>query len=186
MPRARCGDAEPVASRIFHEGHRRAQAFYADPSRAQRIINVMPDTTSLSPKQATFFEALPFFFIATSDGAGRMQCNFKGEGPGIIRASDSRTLYYPEYLGNDMMLSVGNLLLYSYVGILGICFQARQHLKVNGQAELIAPGETSYVDTWPEARVIVRVRIREIIRNCSRRIPRLAEVIDSNGLPPTE
>lgn len=171
-------DMVPAAMRIFHEGHRRAQTLYADPVRAEQIINAMPDTTSLSTEQVTFLEALPFFFLATSDGAGRMQCNFKGGGPGILRASDPRTLYYPEYPGNDMMLSVGNLLLYPYVGILGICFQTRRRLKVNGQVELITPDQTPYTKFWSEARAIIRVHIHEVIRNCSRRIPRLVEAAD--------
>lgn len=177
------GDKEPAASRIFHEGHRRAQVLYADPIRAERIINTMPDTTSLSAEQMAFLEALPFFFLATSDGTGRMQCNFKGGGPGIIRASDPRTLYYPEYPGNDMMLSVGNLLLYPYVGVLGICFQTRRRLKVNGQVEVLAPGQAPHAESWPEARVIIRVCVREVIRNCSRRIPRLVEAADNDPLP---
>ncbi len=178
------GDAELAATRIFHEGHRRAQALYADPARAERIINAMPDTTSLSAEQTAFLEALPFFFLATSDRAGHMQCNFKGGGPGVIRVGDPKTLYYPEYPGNDMMLSIGNLLLYPYVGILGLCFQTRRRLKVNGRVELITPSEAPYTESWLEARVIIRVRIHEVIRNCSRRIPRLVEVTDSTT-PPT-
>ncbi len=155
---------EPGTARTFHEGHRRAQTLYADPVRAERIVNAMPDTTSLSAEQSAFLEALPFFFLATSDGAGRMQCNFKGGGPGILRVSDPRTLYYPEYPGNDMMLSVGNLLLYPYVGILGICFQTRRRLKVNGHVDVITPGQTPDAEFWPEARVIIRVRIEEPMR----------------------
>lgn len=177
------GDTEPAAHRLFHEGHRRAQVLYADPARAERIINAMPDTTSLSEEQVHFLEALPFFFLATSDGAGHMQCNFKGGGPRVLRAGDSRTLYYPEYPGNDMMLSVGNLLLHPYVGILGICFQTRRRLKVNGRVEVITPSEAPYAESWPEAHVIIRVRIQEVIRNCSRRIPRLVEVTDSTAQP---
>ncbi len=176
-------DAEPAATRLFHEGHRRAQVLYADPARAERIINAMPDTTSLSEEHIRFLEALPFFFLATSDGSGHMQCNFKGGGPKVLRAGDSRTLYYPEYPGNDMMLSVGNLLLHPYVGILGICFQTRRRLKVNGRVEVITPSEAPYAESWPEARMVIRVRIHEVIRNCSRRIPRLVEVTDSTAQP---
>lgn len=175
------GDTEPAAHHLFHDGHRRAQALYANPARAERIINAMPDTTSLSEEQVHFLEALPFFFLATSNGAGHMQCNFKGGGPRVLRVGDSRTLYYPEYPGNDMMLSVGNLLLHPYVGILGICFQTRRRLKVNGHAEVITPGNAPYAESWPEARVIIRIRIHEVIRNCSRRIPHLVEVIDSTA-----
>lgn len=139
----------------------------------------MPDTTLLLAEQTAFLEALPFFFLATSDGVGHMQCNIKGGGPGIIRVNDPRTLYYPEYPGNDMMLSVGNILMHPYVGILGICFQTRRRLKVNGRAQPLAPSQTPYIDSWPEARVIIRVCIHEVIRNCSRHIPRLMEVADN-------
>ena len=177
------GDAEPATTRIFHEGHRRAQALYANPARAERIISAMPDTASLSEEQSHFLEALPFFFLATSDGAGHMQCNFKGGGPKVLRVGDSKTLYYPEYAGNDMMLSVGNLLLYPYVGILGLCFQTRRRLKVNGRAEVLAMGEAPYAEWWSDARLVIRVHINEVIRNCSRRIPHLMPVSEPTKQP---
>ncbi|MHB8697701.1 MAG: pyridoxamine 5'-phosphate oxidase family protein [Sulfuricaulis sp.] len=171
-------DIELTAQRLFHDGHRRAQALYADPARAERIINAMPDITSLSEEQIGFLEGLPFFFLATSDGAGHMQCNFKGGGPRVLRAGNSRTLYYPEYPGNDMMLSVGNLLQYPYVGILGLCFQTRRRLKVNGRAEVLAMNDGPYAEWWPDARLVIRVHINEVIRNCSRRIPHLMPVVE--------
>jgi uncharacterized protein len=176
VPKRRNQDA---AQRIFHAGHRAAQVRYADPVRAERIVNAMPDTARLSDEQVRFIESLPFFFLATSDGRANMQCNFKGGGPGVLRAGDDRTIYYPEFPGNDMMLSVGNLTVHPFVGILALSFESRRRLKINGSAERLAPADTPFSGDWPEARLIVRVSILEVIRNCSRRIPRLMPVPDA-------
>lgn len=176
MPKHQNRDA---AQRMFHDGHRAAQARFADPARAERIVNAMPDTTRLTDEQVGFLESLPFFFLATSDGKANVQCNFKGGGPGVLRAGDDRTIYYPEFPGNDMMLSVGNLMVHPFVGILALSFESRRRLKINGRAELLAPADTPFGGDWPEARLVVRVSILEVIRNCSRRIPRLVPVPDA-------
>lgn len=165
-------DASPpaAADRVFTEGQRNAQRRYADPDRAARIVNGVADPFSLSPEQVAFLESLPFFFLATTDGKHNVQCNFKGGGPGILRVSDPRTLYYPEFPGNDMMLSVGNILTHPYVGLLALSFDPPKRLKINGKAELIEGEQCPYLPHWPEARVCVRVTVLHVLRNCARRI----------------
>lgn len=163
----------PAADRIFTAGHREAQQRFADPVRAERIVNGMPGTAALSEEQAAFLESLPFFFLATADGHGNVQCSFKGGGPNVLKVENPATLYYPEFPGNDMMLSVGNLLTHPYVGLLGISFDSRRRLRVNGRVNVFEPAACPFDHPWPEARVVVQVRVREVIRNCSRRIPHL-------------
>ena len=167
-------DATP--GRIFSPAILEAQQRYADPSRASRIIQAMPDTQKLDTKQREFIEGLPFFFIATSGKDGQLQCNFKGGGPGIIQVLDETTLYYPEFPGNDLMLSVGNMIDNPRIGILALSFSEQRRLKINGRVTLEEPDGHRLQTRWPEARVLVRVDIDQVIRNCSRRIPKMESV----------
>jgi len=158
---------------VFHAGTLEAQAQYGDQERARRIIEAMPSIDELDGGQIDFIEKLPFFFLATSDEQGHLQCSFKGGGPGILIAQDARTLCYPEFPGNDMMLSVGNIFTNPHVGLLAISFENRRRLKINGKANVQDTENHPMQQRWPEARLIVDIEIDQIIRNCSRRIPRM-------------
>lgn len=163
-----------VADWLFTEEQRRMQRLYGDSERASRIANAMQGIRALDEEQMSYLEALPFFFLATSDGRGNVQCNFKGGGPGILRAEDQTTLWWPEFPGNDMMLGLGNMAAHPHVGVLAIALTGQpRRLKVNGSVMLVAPSASPFRDIWPEARVWVRMQVEQVIRNCKRRIPDL-------------
>ncbi len=164
---------------IFHAGTLEAQERFGDAERARRIIEAMPSIRELDDEQIAFIETLPFFFMATSDNAGHLQCNFKGGGPGILIAQNRTTLCYPEFPGNDMMLSVGNMLVNPHIGMLGISFEKRRRIKINGTAAIVDAKGHPLLSRWPDARLFVIIRIEQVIRNCSRRIPQM-RTVDSN------
>lgn len=161
---------------LFSVSMEEAQRRFADPIRAARIAHAMPDTRRIDEKQREFLEALPFFFIATADSDGHLQCNFKGGGPGIIHIPNETTLYYPEFPGNDLMLSVGNMLDNPHIGILALSFHEQRRLKVNGLVTIEEISGHVLESRWPDARLLVRVDVEQVIRNCSRRIPKLLPV----------
>lgn len=165
-------------SRVFHQGTLEAQSRFANPDRADKIINAMPSISELDDEQIDFVQTLPFFFIATADRNGRLQCNFKGGGPGILVAETQRRLCYPEFPGNDLMLSVGNMLSNPHVGLLALSFETRRRLKINGRAEVTDAKLHPFARRWENARIIVTIEIEEVIRNCTRRIPRLLPADD--------
>ncbi len=164
---------ESRGPRVFHPGTLEAQTRFADPERAERIINAMPSISELDEEQIAFVEALPFFFVATADLDGRLQCNFKGGGPGILVAETRTRLCYPEFPGNDLMLSVGNMLSNPHIGLLALSFEHRRRLKINGRAEVTEAKQHPLGARWENARLVVSIEIEEVIRNCTRRIPRL-------------
>ncbi|MEK8089324.1 pyridoxamine 5'-phosphate oxidase family protein [Thermithiobacillus plumbiphilus] len=161
---------------LFHNGVQAAQKRFADVERAHRIAEMMGDVSTLDPEQQAFLESLPFFFLATADGRGNIQCNFKGGGPGVIEVVDSRTICYPEYGGNDLMLSLGNMLIHPYIGVLALSFDPPRRLKLSGRAEIVSPEEYRGRLAVEGVRVFVRIHLTQVIRNCSRRIPRLETV----------
>ncbi len=168
------------ASRVFHQGTLEAQSRFADPDRADRIINAMPSISELDEEQVAFLQTLPFFFVATADHNGRLQCNFKGGGPGILIAETRTRLCYPEFPGNDLMLSVGNMLSNPHIGLLALSFESRRRLKINGRAEVTDAKQHPLGTRWENARLIVSIEIEEVIRNCTRRIPHLIPATEPN------
>lgn len=66
------------------------------------------------------------FFLAIADAAGQPQCSYEGCDPCFVRVLDERTLAFPNYDGNGMYLSLGNVLVNPHVGLLLIDFVAER------------------------------------------------------------
>ena len=84
-----------------------------------------------------FIESVSFFFIATADAAGRPDCSHKGGAPGFVRVVAPDLLVFPDYDGNGMFRSLGNLSVNPQVGLLFIAMSEKpKRLRVNGRAVL--------------------------------------------------
>lgn len=122
---------------------------------------------------ALWIEALPFFFIATADAAGHCDCSFRGRETGpLLQVLTPGKLIFPDYPGNGLFNSLGNVLVNPHVGLLFIDFVAQTRLRVNGEAALIELDD-ALKNCWPRAQGGVQVRVEQVYGNCRRRIPRM-------------
>ena len=82
-----------------------------------------------------FIEGAVYFFVATADAEGRPDCSFKGGMPGFVRVTGPSELAFPDYDGNGMFKSLGNLAVNPNVGLLFIALHDKpKRLRVNGSA----------------------------------------------------
>lgn len=165
---------------IYHEGSRRMQDRFDTRRLADRIEEVLVHDF-ISPHDAAFIERQDMFFLATADEQRRPNCSYKGGDPGFVRVVDERTLAFPNYNGNGMYLSVGNLLKNPHVGLLFIDFERGNRMRVNGVARVEDDDELS--SEYPEAQFVVRVEVREVFPNCPRYIHRYQRVEESPFVP---
>src|SRR5436305_14751866 len=123
----------------YHEGARELQDRFDTRRLADRIDERLVHET-LTAEDRAFVEARDMFFLATADADGRPQCSYKGGDPGFVRVLDERRLAFPNYDGNGMFLSLGNVLVNPYVGMLFIDFTSERppRRRVNGVAD-VAP-----------------------------------------------
>src|SRR5262249_13225651 len=98
-----------------------------------------------------------------------------------VRVLDERTVAFPNYDGNGMYLSMGNVLVNASVGMLFVDFERQRRLRLNGEAS-IDPRDPLMAD-YPEAQFIVRVRAREVFPNCPRYIHKYQLVERSQYVP---
>ncbi|MDB5378304.1 MAG: pyridoxamine 5-phosphate oxidase family protein, partial [Rubritepida sp.] len=61
--------------------------------------------------------SVPFFFIATAHGEA-VDCSFRGGAPGFVKVTGPSTLEWPEYDGNSMYRTAGNILRSPRTGLL--------------------------------------------------------------------
>jgi uncharacterized protein len=170
----------------YHQGSRRLQDEFDTRRLADRLDERYRKTPPIGPEDKAFIERMDMFFLATADADGRPQCSYKGGDPGFVRVLDGQTLAFPNYDGNGMYLSMGNLALNPNVGMLFIDFTARRpsRLRLNGTASIDERDEL--VADYPEAQFVVRVRAREVFPNCPRYIHRMALVERSRFVPHQE
>jgi uncharacterized protein len=82
-----------------------------------------------------FVGRMEFMFVATSDSRGECDCTFRAGPPGFVQVLDERRVAWPEYRGNGVMASVGNIAENAHVGLLFIdFFRDVIGLHINGSA----------------------------------------------------
>ncbi len=164
---------------ILHEGELDAQrrfgveGFWNESSLSGMFSN------TISKGLADYIERLPFFFIATANGRGECDCSFRGrefnvsgEPYPLLKVLDPNTLVFPDYRGNNLFNSLGNLLVNPQIGMLFIDFERRARVRINGTVEIIEDSSL-YSGIWPQAQRYVQVAPIQVYGNCNARIPKM-------------
>jgi predicted pyridoxine 5'-phosphate oxidase superfamily flavin-nucleotide-binding protein len=167
-------------SDIYHDGSRQLQDEFDTRRLADRLDEAIVQD-SIMPSDRDFIERLDMFFIATVDERGHANCSYKAGEPGFVRVLDEYTLAFPNYDGNGMYLSMGNILRTRQVGMLFIDFENQKRMRLNGEATLHR--DDALMPEYPEAQFIVRVRVREVFANCPRYIHKMKLVQRSRFVP---
>ena len=156
----------------------RARAFYQ-----KQVLD------HLNENMQRFIGAQEMVFIASADARGECDCSFRAGPKGFVHVLDKRTIAYPEYRGNGVHSSAGNMLENPHIGMLFIDFFLTSiGLHVNGKAETFVPTElpscyrlpASYraeieaaLGRRPELWMVLLVE--EAYIHCSKHIPLLAK-----------
>jgi predicted pyridoxine 5'-phosphate oxidase superfamily flavin-nucleotide-binding protein len=169
-----------VVDNLYHGGSRRLQ----DRFDTRRIADRLEEKTVrdfIDDDDRAFIEARDMFFIATADAEGQPQSSYKGGDPGFVRVLDERTIAFPNYDGNGIYLTMGNLTVNPQVGLLFIDFEGRKRMRLNGIASV--QEDDPLLAEYPEAQFIVRVRATEVFPNCPRYIHEYRLVQRSRFVP---
>jgi predicted pyridoxine 5'-phosphate oxidase superfamily flavin-nucleotide-binding protein len=170
-----------MASILYHDGNRKLQ----DAFDSRRISDRLEEKLArrrFSDDDRTFIESAIYFFIATADAEGRPDCSFKGGPAGFVTVTGPDELAFPDYDGNGMFKSLGNLLVNPHVGLLFIALHGKpRRLRVNGLARVSR--DDPLLARRAGAQLIVRVTARTIFPNCPRYIPTMKIVEPSPYLP---
>ena len=167
-------------SDIYRESHRQLQDAY-DTRRLADRLNESLLHDMIQPSDKDFIERMDMFFLATVDERGHVNCSYKGGEPGFVRVVDERTIAFPNYDGNGMYLSMGNISEARQVGMLFIDFENQERMRLNGEATIHF--DDPLLRDLPEAQFMVRVQAREIFPNCPRYIHKMKLVERSRFVP---
>jgi len=165
---------------MYHDGSRRIQEMFDSRRIADRLAQVTVHA-AFTGKDREFIEQARMFFLATADAEGRPDCSFKGGLPGFVRVTGEAALAWPDYDGNGMYRSLGNIAVNPRVQLLFVDFERPRRMRVEGAATLHR--DDPVLATMPGAKLVVRLAVDRIFPNCPRYIPRAERWTDSMYSP---
>jgi uncharacterized protein len=153
-------------SHLYHEGSRQLQDRFDTRRIADRLERVDLHRV-FTDGERQMIESAPMFFLATLDPDGFPDVSYKGGLPGFVRIVGPSALAFPNYDGNGMYKSLGNVLAHHEVGLIFVRWgDAPKKLRIQGRATL--HDDDPLMADLPGAQLIVRVEAERIFDNCPR------------------
>ncbi len=106
----------------------------------------------LTEAQQEWIAQADTFFIATAHPQAGTDASHRGGAPGFVKVIDEVTLTFPDYAGNNLFNTLGNLAVNPHAGLLFLDFNTGDTLQVTGEARIL----------WGENRV-VEFQITQVI-----------------------
>ena len=158
--------------------------------RARVPFTSIKYSTTSTPSMRAFVTKQEMMFVGTADRHGEADTSFRAGLAGFIRVLDEKTLAYPEYRGNAVMSSLGNISENPHVGLLFVDFtEGKIGLHINGHARIVendeflrdaAGSEPFREDVAPAAgrgpKRWVVISVVEAYVHCSKHIPRMQKI----------
>ncbi len=165
------------------EGEKDLQQLQGSTNRANRFYyNHM--RYELDEEMKTFITNQEMVFMATSDAKGNCDCTPRFGPKGFMTIVDNKTLVYPEYRGNGVFASLGNISENPHIGLVFVdFFDAQRGLHVNGSAQSyrvedipnvlkfaihdLSKNHEKEIERW------VIIEVHEAYIHCSKNVPQL-------------
>ena len=145
----------------------------------------------LNAAMRAFIARQAMVFIATADAHGACDCSLRAGLPGFVGVLDAKTVLYPEYRGNGVLASLGNIAENPHIGMFFVdFFQSTVGLHINGTAQIL--GNDAVLLCRPDVPEAIRqdiavvggrkperwvmVEVEEAYIHCSKHIPLLQKV----------
>ncbi|KAI1846036.1 hypothetical protein JX266_007845 [Neoarthrinium moseri] len=120
----------------------------------------------LSEEAVALIQKSDLFFISSKHGDGSMDTNHRGGPPGLLGVYQNAaaeqggvSLVYPEYSGNRLYQTLGNLRTDPYAGLVIPDFETGDALYLTGRADiLIGDRAAMYL---PRTKLAVRIKVEE-------------------------
>lgn len=164
------GSAGEHALQVRRGSRSRARQFY-DQQVVLRLTDQMRD----------FLAHTGMLLVSTADSRGECDASVRFGAPGFIVVLDAGHVAYPEYRGNGVMASLGNITENPHVGLLALDLVTELiGLHVNGNARIVDDGDlrTAHPDLPHNqaAQCWVVVEVVEAYVQCRKYLPRMVPV----------
>jgi len=123
---------------------------------------VAPQAAALNEEFQRWIGKADTFFLASFHPLGGADASHRGGFPGFVQVVDERTIIWPDYNGNGMFNTLGNIIENPNAGLLFLDFEQGGTLQLSGTADIIWDEERAAL--FPGAERIVEFKIRKVIK----------------------
>lgn len=119
-------------------------------------------TNRLSTSQERWINQADTFFIASFHPTAGADASHRGGYPGFVQVNNSNHLIFPDYAGNNMFNTLGNLVVNPGAGLLFIDFEQGHTLQLTGTTQIIWEGEP--VSSFAGAQRTIDFQIEQVLQ----------------------
>ena len=160
-----------------HNTRKSANSFYKT-----QVLNF------LNPEMQKFISEQEMVFLSTADAKGECDASFRAGPKSFVKVLDNKTIIFPEFKGNGVMASMGNIIENPQIGLMFIdFFDSSIGLHVNGKAEIITERQAGKLvnpidkakaekDGKHKTKLWIKVEVEEAFIHCSKHIPKLKKI----------
>ncbi len=130
----------------------------------------LSDSETLTHDQRGFIESADTFFMATVSEGGA-DASHRGGRPGFVRIERDGTLVIPDYTGNNMFQSLGNIEITPLAGLLFLDFESGRVVQLTGAASI----------DWDESHATASAGALRLIRVTPARVLESRDALGVRG-----
>ncbi|EON68613.1 hypothetical protein W97_07871 [Coniosporium apollinis CBS 100218] len=133
------------------------------PAESSLTPELLADGPTLSPAAIALLAKADLFFVSSSNSDFDMDTNNRGGPPGFVRVvsngSEAAELVWPEYSGNRLYQTLGNLQITPKAGLVFSDFETGDVLYMTGTTKILVGKEASAL--LPRSNLAVKLKITE-------------------------
>ena len=127
----------------------------------QKAPASMEKRKKLTDHQQKWLASADTFFISTYHPETGMDVSHRGGMPGFVEVVSDSEIHFPDYAGNNMFNTLGNITAQPHTGLLFLDFDKGRTLQMTGRAEVI--WSESEKQRFTEAGRIVSFSIEDVV-----------------------
>ncbi|MNJ56017.1 Pyridoxamine 5'-phosphate oxidase [compost metagenome] len=117
--------------------------------------------TTLRPAEQKWIATSDTFFIASANSQGKADASHRGGMPGFVSVVNEKVIVFPDYYGNSMFNTLGNIYDNPNTGLLFIDFLKGHTLQLSGRSEII--WDEQEIQQFPGAERLVRFEVEHVL-----------------------
>ena len=145
-------------------------------------VAVSREASALDERQRALVGSADTFFIASVNERRGADASHRGGRPGFVEVTaDGRRLRFPDYQGNRMFQTLGNITADPRAGLLFVDWENGTTLQLSGRAEIV--WDEDVVAAYPGAERLVDFEV-EAVAEQERAMPARWQLIEPSRLNP--
>ncbi|HDR6286836.1 TPA: pyridoxamine 5'-phosphate oxidase family protein [Bacillus cereus] len=158
------GNFEIKIEQVFGNCPKYIQARRFEYKAVEEIVNKkLHPLNTLNKKQQNWISESDTFIIASASFEGKMDISHRGGMPGFVHVINEKSIIFPDYSGNMLFNTLGNIAQNPNVGLLFFDFNTGGTLQITGEASIIWNIDQDILSKFPGAQRLVQFQILEVL-----------------------